>query len=152
VISAYGCTNLLATLVVGNLALPVHPGRRVFRGSMTTGSGIALLGIAMAAPLPAEARLPCFMAAAALAAIGGPMSDVTVATVRQVLLATADMAAAMRAYMVMANAGALLGMLLAPALFRMIGVSAMQTMCGLAIVLAGAIGLLRHRDVRLAVA
>jgi hypothetical protein len=152
VISAYGCTNLMATLVVGNLALPVHPGRRVFSGSMTTGGGIALLGFAMAVPLPTEARLPCFMAAAGLAAIGGPMSDVTIATVRQLLLATPDMAAAMRAYMVMTNAGALLGMLLAPALFRTIGPSAVVSLCGVAIVLTGATGLLRHRDVRLAVA
>jgi MFS family permease len=152
VISAYGCTNLLATLVVGNLALPVHPGRRVFSGSVTTGTGIALLGIAMAMPLPTEARLPCFMAAAGLAAIGGPMSDVTIATLRQLLLAMTDMAAAMRAYMVMTNAGALLGMLLAPALIRTIGPPAMVLLCGLAIALTGAIGLLRHRDVRLAVA
>lgn len=152
VISAYGCTNLLATLVVGNLALPVHPGRRVFSGSMTTGSGIALLGVAMAMPLPAEARLPCFMAAAALAAIGGPMSDVTIATMRQLLLAAADMAAGMRAYMVMTNAGVLLGMLLAPALLRMIGPPAVVALCGLAILLTGVTGLLRHRDVRLAVA
>jgi len=152
VISAYGCTNLLATLVVGNLALPVHPGRRVFSGGVTTGTGIALLGIAMAMPLPSEARLPCFMAAAGLAAIGGPMSDVTIATLRQLLLAMTDIAAAMRAYMVMTNAGALLGMLLAPALIRTIGPPAMVLLCGLAIALTGAIGLLRHRDVRLAVA
>ena len=152
VVSAYGCTNVLATLVVGNLALPVHPGRRVFSGNMTVGTGIALLGIAMAVPLPSEARLPCFMAAAGLGAIGGPMSDVTIATLRQLLLATGDMAAAMRAYMVMTNAGALLGMLLAPTLARAIGAPAMVTLCGAAIVLIGVTGLLRHRDVRLALA
>lgn len=152
VISAYGCTNLLATLVVGNLALPVHPARRMFSGSMTVGSGIALLGVSMTMPLPTEARLPCFMAAAGLAAIGGPMSDVTIATLRQLLLTVADMAAAMRAYMVMSNAGLLVGMLLAPAVVRWVGAPAMVSLCGVAIVLTGATGLLRHRDVRLVVA
>jgi multisubunit Na+/H+ antiporter MnhG subunit len=43
-------------------------------------------------------------------------------------------------------------MLLAPALIRTIGPPAMVLLCGLAIALTGAIGLLRHRDVRLAVA
>ena len=42
-----------------------------------------------------------------IAGIGGPMSDITIATLRQTLLATADMAAAMRAYMVMTNLGVL---------------------------------------------
>ena len=87
VISAYGCTNLLATLVVGNLTLPARPGLRMFSGNMTTGTGILLLGAAMALPMPPAARLPCLMAAAALAAIGGPMSDITIATLRQTLLA-----------------------------------------------------------------
>lgn len=150
VISAYGLTNLLATLVVGNLVLPSRPGLRMFSGNLTVGSGIVLLGLAMALPLPAGLRLPCFMAMAGLAAIGGPMSDVTIATLRQTLLDEADMAAAMRAYMVMNNLGLLVGMALAPALFRALGVPAGVMLCGAAIVLVGLTGLLRHGGVRLA--
>jgi hypothetical protein len=152
VISAYGCTNLLATLVVGNLTLPPRPGLRMFSGSIIVGSGIMLLGAMMVLPMPPAGRLPCMMAAAGLAAIGGPMSDITIATLRQTLLASADMAAAMRAYMVMNNLGLLVGMLMAPALFRGVGVPAAVALCGAAIVLTGMTGILRHGRVRLAMA
>ena len=52
------------------------------------------------------------------------MSDITIATLRQTLVAAPDMAAAMRAYMVMNNLGVLVGMLMAPALFPSVGVPA----------------------------
>jgi MFS family permease len=150
VISAYGCTNLLATLVVGNLTLPSRPGLRMFSGSIVSGTGTLLLGVMMALPIPPAARLPCLMGAAGLAAIGGPMSDITIATLRQTLLATSDMAAAMRAYMVMTNLGVLVGMAAAPGLFRAVGVAAGVALCGVAIVLTGMTGMLRHGGVRLA--
>ena len=150
IISAYGCTNLLATLVVGNLSLPMRPGLRMFSGSMISGGGILLLGAAMALPMPATARLPCFMAAAGFAAIGGPMSDITIATLRQTLLAATDMAAAMRAHLAMTNFGVLGGMLIAPGLFRAAGVPGTVALCGAAILLTGATGLLRHHSVRVA--
>jgi MFS family permease len=150
VISAYGCTNLLATLVVGNLTLPMRPGVRMFSGTMIVGTGIALLGVAIAAPIPLPLRLPCFMAASALAAIGGPMSDVTIATVRHIVLEIPDLAAAMRAYMVMNNLGQVVGMVLAPELFRTVGVAGAVAICGAAILLTGVTGMLRHGGVRLA--
>jgi non-ribosomal peptide synthetase component F len=107
VVSAYGCTNLLATVVVGSRTLPARPGMLMFSGTVTVGAGILLLGAVMALPVPPAAQLVCLMAAAGIAGIGGPMSDITIATLRQTLLATADMAAAMRAYMVMTNLGVL---------------------------------------------
>jgi hypothetical protein len=150
VISAYGCTNVLATVVVGNRTLPLRPGRLMFSGNMTTGAGILVLGVLMALPMPPAARLPCLMAAAGLAAIGGPMSDITIATLRQTLLATADMAAAMRAYIVMNNLGLLTGMLMAPALFHNIGIAGTVALCGTAMLLTGMTGLLRHGGTRVA--
>lgn len=78
------------------------------------------------------------------------MSDITIATLRQTLLATSDMAAAMRAYMVMTNLGVLVGMAAAPGLFRAVGVAAGVALCGVAIVLTGMTGMLRHGGVRLA--
>lgn len=149
-ISAYGCSNLLATVVVGNRTLPVRPGRLMFSGSMTTGTGILLLGAMMALPVPPAARLPCLMAAAGMAGIGGPMSDITIATLRQTLLATADMAAAMRAYMVMTNLGVLAGMVMAPALFRNVGIAGTVALCGGAILLTGMMGMLRLGATRVA--
>jgi len=150
VVSAYGCTNLLATVVVGNRMLPMRPGVLMFSGTMTVGAGILLLAAVMALPMPAVARLPCLIAASAMAGIGGPMSDITIATLRQTLLASADMAAAMRAYMVMTNLGSLTGMLMAPALFRGVGIAATVALCGMAIVLTGMTGMLRHGGARVA--
>jgi MFS transporter, DHA3 family, macrolide efflux protein len=150
VISAYGCTNLLATMVVGNRMLPVRPGALIFSGNMIVGAGILLLGAVMALPMPPAARLPCLMAATGTAGIGGPMSDVTIATLLQTLLARADMAAATRAYMVMTNLGLLTGMLMAPGLFRGVGIAGTVALCGAAIVCTGIAGMLRHGDVRVA--
>jgi MFS transporter, DHA3 family, macrolide efflux protein len=96
-ISCYGSTNLLTTLVVGGSGLPARPARLMCSGHTIFGVGILLLGAVMLLPLPPASRLPCLMATAALAAIGGPMSDITIATLRQTLLVRADIAPAMRA-------------------------------------------------------
>ena len=37
VISAYGCTNFAATLVVGSREVPSNPGRMIFTGSLVVG-------------------------------------------------------------------------------------------------------------------
>jgi hypothetical protein len=92
------------------------------------------------------------MVAAAFGAIGGPMSDITIATLRQTMLAATDIAAAMRAYLAMSNLGLLGGMLIAPGLFRAVGVSGTIALCGTAILLTGATGMLRHGTVRVAAA
>jgi hypothetical protein len=97
-------------------------------------------------PMPMPARLPCLMAAAIMTAIGGPMSDITIATLRQTLLPAAEIAGAT---MVMLNLGQLLGMLTAPAVFHAIGVASGVMLYGGVMVLTG---LLRLKNVTLAVA
>ena len=69
-ISAYGCTNLLATLVIGSRPLPRRVAPMIFAGKMVVGAGVA--GLAWGA----AAGLPGLMLAAALSAIGGPMGDI----------------------------------------------------------------------------
>jgi hypothetical protein len=139
VISSYGAANLLTTLVVGSLGLAHYPGRRIFGGNLCLGTGILLLGGAVLL-LPAARMLPWLMAAAALGAIGGPLHDITMATLRQTRLAAPDMAAAVRAYIVTSQAGALAAMLAAPTIFAAIGVGAAIMLCGgvlVAVALAG---------------
>jgi hypothetical protein len=143
VIACYGSTNLLATLVVGSRELPSRPARMMCSGNMTVGLGILLLGVVIASPLPSIALLPGLMAAAALAAIGGPMSDITIATLRQTLLPVNDIAAAMRAYMIVANVGLLAAMLAAPPLLNRCGTAPVVVACGLLILVVGLGGLLR---------
>ena len=143
VISTYGSTNLLTTLIVGGRNLPLRPARLMCSGNIIFGVGVALLGGAMLLPLPASARLPCLLVTAAFAAIGGPMSDITIATLRQTLLARGDIAPAMRAYMVMNNVGLLAAMLIAPGGMDAFGIAPVIVMCGTIVAVIGGIGLLR---------
>lgn len=143
VISCYGSTNLLATLVVGNRGLPSRPARLLCSGNLIFGIGILLLGGAMLLPIPAVTRLPCLLATAAFAAIGGPMSDITTATLRQTLLPRGDIAAAMRAYMVMNNVGLLAAMLIAPRAMDEFGIASVIAASGAIVAVISVTGLLR---------
>ncbi len=138
VISAYGCTNVLSTLVVGSRALPAHPGRLVLIGSMLSGAGTA--GLAMGALM----GLPVLIAAAALGAVGGPMGDIPAAVLRQTELAPGDVAAATRAFMVVRFGATLLGMLAAPATARWAGASALLLICGALPFAVGGVALAKH--------
>ena len=138
VISAYGCANLAATLVVGSCDLPAHPGRMVFIGLAI--SGLGTVGLAFGAAL----GLPLLMAAAAFGAVGGPMGDIPAAVLRQTELAPGDVAPATRAFMVVRFGGTLVAMLVAPALARLAGASALLLLCGAMPVAFAAIGLARH--------
>ena len=131
VISAYGFTNLLANLVVGSRAAPGRPGRVIFAGNVCLGLGI--LGIGAAAALPGGWLLPVAMASAGLAAVGGPMQDITVAVLRQTELARADVPAATRAMMAGSQLGLLAALLLAPALLAVLPLAGVMAVCGVAI-------------------
>jgi len=144
VISAYGCTNLAATLVFGSRAMPVRPQGQMFGGSLLMGGAILLL--ALATRLPVGWILPGLMAAAALGAAGGPMKDIPVAVLRQTRLSQADIGAAMRAYMAVTNAGTLVAMLLVPSLVEAIGVLTVLIACGVSYLVIGLVGLRQFAD------
>ena len=148
VISAYGCTNLLATLMIGNRAMPVRPGRQVFGANLVVGTGLVLVALVPVAGLPHALLLPALCAAAALAAPGGPMGDIPVAVMRQTELPRADVPAAMRASLVASNLGTLAGMGMAPVLFSVVGVPGGMAACGGLMLAAGCWGLSRCWDVR----
>ena len=142
VISAYGCTNLAATLVFGSRTLPRRPQFQMFGGTVLVGCGVLLLGLASL--LPPKLMLAGLMAAAAAGAIGGPMKDIPLAVLRQTRLRPGDMAAAMRAYMAASSAGALAGMLLTPSVVMLAGVVPTILTCGLLLIATGVAGVLRH--------
>ncbi len=142
VIAAYGCTNLLATLVIGGRPMPARPYRQIFSSKLVTGAGTALLA---AVPLLApDLRLAGFAAAAAFGAVGGPMMDIPVAVLRQTELPAAEVPAAMRAFMVASNTGTLAAMLIAPAAFARFGLAPVIAMCGMLIAAAGVFGFIVH--------
>ena len=141
VISAYGLTNLAANLVIGSRPMPTRPQRQMFGGDLLM--GIAILLLIAAARLPAGWILPGLMAAAALGAISGPMGDIPVAVLRQTRLDPADVAAAMRAYMAMANGGLLIAMLAVPSLISAFGLAAVLALCAGVFLVTAAVGLAR---------
>lgn len=142
VLSAYGCTNLAANMIFGSRALPSRPQFQMFGGNLLVGSGMALLG--GASLLPSHWMVPGLIAAAALSASGGPMKDIPVAVLRQIHLGSANMAAAMRAYMAMNNAGTLLAMLITPSALLLVGTVPVVVACGVAYLVIGLTGLMRH--------
>ncbi|HTU52448.1 MAG TPA: MFS transporter [Acetobacteraceae bacterium] len=143
VISAYGCTNLASTLVVGSRTMPANPGRMMFAGSVVTGSGLMLLALAAAAHLPPSMALAAFAASAALGGIGGPMQDVLVAVLRQTELRHADIPASMRASLVARNGGLLVAMIIAPPLYAAFSVACVMGVCAAITIVIGITGMIR---------
>ncbi len=144
VISAYGLTNLATTLVVGNRPVSRHPAQMIFGGNVILGTGILLTGLA-GVLLPNGSLLTGFVAAALIAAIGGPMHDITVATRRQMVLLPGEIAAGTRAFVVMNQAGLLIGLLASPLLFAAIGVAPTIILAGLCVISVGIAGFWQFR-------
>jgi hypothetical protein len=142
VISAYGLTNLITTLIVGSRPLSRHPGRMIFGGNLFLGFGILLLGVA-GLVLPPDWMLAGLMGSALLSAIGGPMQDITVATRRQTVLPRTEIAAGTRAFVVLSQAGSLIALLVSPLLFGAIGVAPAVMLCGICVLGVCVAGLLR---------
>ena len=115
----------------------------IFSGNVILGSFMAGMGLA-AMVAPRAWLFAVLLACSACSAVGGPMQDITMATLRQTALPLADMAAAVRAYMVMNALGMLLALLAAPWLFGAIGVAQAVLLCGAAVAAVGIVGLLRH--------
>ncbi len=139
VISAYGSTNLAATLVFGSRLMPGRPQFQMYGGSIVTGLGMMLIAAALL--LPAGWVLPGLMAASALSAIGGPMKDIPMAVLRQTRIAPADMGAAMRAIMAATSAGTLAALLLVPGLIASVGLLPVIIGCGGVVVAVGVVAL-----------
>ncbi len=144
VISAYGCTNLLANLVVGSRPMPARPGRQIFIGNLYMGVGFLALALIEASGLPPAALLSAYAAVAAFCAVGGPMQDIPVAVLTQTELPRPDIQAAARAYIAANQLGFLLGLVIAPALLGVLPMSIVVALCGVPYLLFGAVGLRRH--------
>ncbi len=143
VMASYGSTNLLGALAIGGTSLPRFPGRMVFAADLVLGGGLGVLGLS-ALLLPPRWMLAGMCAGAAIGAVGGPMSDIPVAVLRQTRLDGADQAAAMRATLVMWNLGTLVALAGSPALFAAVGVAPSVIAGSVVIVACGVAGLLRH--------
>jgi len=72
------------------------------------------------------------------------MNDIPRATLVQMILPHGEIAASMRAWMAVNNAGLLLAMAISPSLVTVFGPRLMVSLCGLVVVVIGLVGLLRH--------
>jgi MFS transporter, DHA3 family, macrolide efflux protein len=141
ILSAYGCGNLAATMILGGRTVPARPQFQMLTGNILTGGGSLML--AAANFLPSGWRLAGFAAAAVVAAMGGPMQDIPTAVMRQTRIVPSDRAAAMRAYMAACAFGILVAMLLTPAAITMFGVTRVIAACSAVYLSVAAIGLAR---------
>ena len=140
VISAYGCTNLLATLIIGSRDISRHPQRLVMAGKIVNGAGTGML--ALAGLLSPHLALPALAASAAFAALGGPMGDIPISVLRQTALPVSEIPAAMRAYLVTSSAGSLVALLIAPLLIQNFGLVTVILGCAVLIIGTGIGGFL----------
>lgn len=143
VIAAFGVSNLIANLIVGNRPMPEHPARMIYLGVCTTGTGILLMALAALAPIPVHWRLVGFVIASGVSGFGGPFKDVAFATLRQTLLPSADIAPATRIYIVTSHAGMLFGMLVAPMMSSRVSPGDLLLICGGTYLAVAIIGWLR---------
>jgi hypothetical protein len=143
VISAYGAANLAGTLVIGSRPLSPRPAVMIFGGNIVLGGFMAAIGFAGMLPVGWHAWLIPLLAACS--AIGGPMQDITFATMRQIVLERHELAAAVRAYMVVNNLGLLVALGIAPWAFAGLGVAASIAVGGGVLTLVAAALLWRSR-------
>ena len=142
VISAYGCTNLAANIVIGSRDMTTRPARQMFTGNVCLGLGILVLGLADWL-VPTAWLLAAYMVGAMISAVGGPLQDIPVAVLRQTALAVHDVPAAMRAYIAANQTGLLLGLGLTPLLLVAMPISMLLALCGGMTVGVGVLGLIR---------
>lgn len=143
VISAYGATNLAGTLVIGSRPLSRRPAIMIFGGNIVLGGFMALIGFAGLLPVSWHTWLIPILAACS--AVGGPMQDITFATMRQIMLERHDLAAAVRAYMVVNNSGTLATLVIAPWAFMALGVATTIAVASLLLAFVAAIMLWQSR-------
>lgn len=141
IMGAYGAGNLASNLVIGGLEIR-RPVPMVLAGNAVVGAGLALMGVA-ATLAPPHLVVPLMMAASAAAAVGGPMSDVPLATLRQTQFPLAEVAAVYRLWIVADWGGMTVATALAPAVLLFASPAVVMLGCGLAIVILTVPGFFR---------
>jgi DHA3 family macrolide efflux protein-like MFS transporter len=134
IVGAYGVGNVLSNLVIGSLRIK----RRVpliFLGKGILGIGFLLLAISTSVPMA--------LFASALAAIGGPMSDIMILTMLQTDLPSDQIGKAYSLLMILESVGSSLGYLVAVPFFGLVSVPLGIALSALPLLLISVPGLLR---------
>ncbi|MBU1376825.1 MAG: MFS transporter [Alphaproteobacteria bacterium] len=139
VMGAYGVGNVTSNLIVGGLPIRA-PVAMILAGNGVVGVGLALMGWAALAAPPAMV-VPLMMAASAITALGGPLSDVPMAILRQTVFPLYEVAAVYRLSIVFDWGGMLIATALAPLLLQVVSPSGAILLCGTGIVAVALAGL-----------
>ena len=142
IMGAYGAGNLASNLVIGGLEVR-RPVWMVVLGMAVVGAGLALMGAA-ATLAPPDLVVPLMMTASAAAAVGGPMSDVPFATLRQTRFPLTEVAAVYRLNIIADWGGMTLATALAPVVLAFASPAVVMFGCGLAIVVVTIPGFFRR--------
>ncbi|MDE1145470.1 MAG: MFS transporter [Azospirillaceae bacterium] len=130
--SAYGAGNLLSNLVVGSLApggvLTRRPMALVMAGDIVVGGGFILL--ALSTLVPAPWTLGVMAAACTATAMGGPLAQIPVATLRQTRYSGGEIAAVFRLFLVLDCVGTLVAMTAAPTLLSVLPTALVMALAG----------------------
>lgn len=116
---SYGLGDFTSNLLVAG-AHPKRPGRFMFTGYITLGTGLAMVPLLLWT-LPPFIALPAIMLVCFLAGLGGPMFFIPMLTLFQTGLARADLASLIRFRAALAAAAMLLGSAISPLLFDRAG-------------------------------
>ena len=133
-IMAYGVGNIAANLLLGSLT--IAPRRLLFAGRMVAG-----LGFILAALAPRE---PLLLLGCALAASGGPATDLGFIGILQGCYASRDFARVYRMQLAVSFAVKLALFFVSPLLFRCCGITPILAAAGAVMLLVSAAGYLRY--------
>jgi MFS family permease len=131
-VAAYGAGNFAANMVVGSMDMR-HSGRMMYLGRLILGIGFTVMAFATT-PL-------WLMAAAAVAAMGGPTGELPMLVRIQTDIPPSLVAAVFRLRMILDHAGILCGLLIAPSLLDLFGTTAVVALAGGVSIAAALVGL-----------
>lgn len=137
IVGAYGVGNVVANLVIGSLSVR-RPVLAFFSGKLVLGGGFLLLA---SAPTLWVALL-----GAAIAAVGGPMGDIPLATMLQTDLPASQLGKVFSLSATLNSGGVFLGTLASAPLFALVDVRAGIALAAVLMVVVGVVGLLRFHS------
>lgn len=129
VMGCYGVGNVVGNLFIGSLRA-LRPLPMILAGNLIVGAGLLAMGLVCSAA-PAGDVMPLLMLLAAATAFGGPLSDVSLSTLRQTEFDTNEIAAVYRLTIVADWSGIVLATALAPLLLADRSPAAVMILCGL---------------------
>ncbi|GCF10320.1 MFS transporter [Dictyobacter arantiisoli] len=134
IVGAYGVGNVISNLILGSIALQ-RRGVMIFCGKIIVGLGFIIIACAHS---PAIAII-----GSALAALGGPMGDITMLNIMQIDLPLSSLGKVYSLRMMLANIGSSLGLFLAFPLFAHVSIMFGILLCAFTMIALGLVGFMR---------